>query len=96
MPKAKCCCSIGQSWDFEGSCEGCPAAGTPEHTKLCVSGEGIHEGPNNINECMLFPDLCGNGKCENSDGSFKCKCNQGFTTDESGKQCVDIDECFIR
>lgn len=95
MPKAKCCCSIGQSWDFEGSCEGCPAEGTPEHTKLCVSGEGIHEGPNNINECMLFPDLCGNGKCENSDGSFKCKCNQGFTTDESGKQCVDIDECFI-
>ena len=29
-----------------------------------------------VNECLAFPDVCTNGRCKNSMGSFSCRCNQ--------------------
>lgn len=41
-----------------------------------------------INECKENAnDLCGNGKCINSPGSFKCHCQKGFRMNGDGK-CV--------
>jgi len=93
LPKYRCCCSIGNSWEYNGVCEDCPDKGTDEYKELC--NPGLNDKKNIVNECMLFPELCGNGRCTNSDGSFKCICNQGYTINENGKQCIDIDECFI-
>ena len=92
IPKADCCCNIGQSWDYEGSCEICPEVGSNEYLELC-SNSGI-QNPN-VNECLLYPNLCGNGKCDNVNGGFKCDCNQGYTVDETGNQCEDVNECAI-
>jgi len=37
---------------------------------------------------MLDPDLCQNGRCINTDGSFRCECNAGYAIDSTGRQCV--------
>ena len=32
-----------------------------------------------MNECSVLPDVCGdNARCENTMGSFRCMCNDGF------------------
>ena len=46
-----------------------------------------------IDECQMFSNLCVFGKCENIYGMFRCICDKGFTLDESGGNCTDIDEC---
>lgn len=40
-----------------------------------------------INECDAS-GLCYNGRCVNTDGSFKCLCNVGFTLSVDGKYCT--------
>ena len=41
-----------------------------------------------INECIEFPGMCDNGRCRNTMGGFSCRCNQGYTLDETGIRCV--------
>lgn len=41
-----------------------------------------------INECKVMPNLCKNGECINSVGSFRCHCNVGYTNDFSGTSCT--------
>lgn len=41
-----------------------------------------------INECKVFPGMCMNGKCRNTIGSFKCRCNNGFTLDMEERNCT--------
>ena len=49
-----------------------------------------------INECTSFyPPICDNGRCKNNIGSYTCHCNQGYTLDDSGVNCLNIDECRI-
>ncbi|XP_016304947.1 fibrillin-2-like [Sinocyclocheilus anshuiensis] len=40
-----------------------------------------------------MPNLCKNGQCINSVGSFRCHCNVGYTDGFTGTSCVDMDEC---
>lgn len=40
-----------------------------------------------------MPNLCTNGQCINTMGSFRCFCKVGYTTDISGTSCIDLDEC---
>ncbi|MGH0184884.1 UNVERIFIED_CONTAM: hypothetical protein FKN15_016249 [Acipenser sinensis] len=46
-----------------------------------------------IDECRVLPNLCKNGQCINTIGSFRCHCNLGYTTDLTSTSCVDLDEC---
>lgn len=41
-----------------------------------------------IDECRTIPDLCKNGLCINTLGSYRCVCNKGYKADKSGTQCV--------
>lgn len=41
-----------------------------------------------IDECLVMGNLCKNGQCINSLGSYSCTCKTGYTTDISGTQCV--------
>jgi len=41
-----------------------------------------------VNECIIFEDVCKNGRCVNTDGSFRCVCLPGYTLDNTGTQCV--------
>uniref|UniRef100_A0A2K6DVG1 Fibrillin 3 n=1 Tax=Macaca nemestrina TaxID=9545 RepID=A0A2K6DVG1_MACNE len=62
----------------------------------CVWGKGDPLPPllTDIDECRISPDLCGQGACVNTPGSFECECFPGY---ESGfmlmKDCMDVDEC---
>ncbi len=57
-------------------------------------GKGLVENVD-VNECLFFPDVCLNGRCRNSVGSFSCRCNQGYAADETGVRCANIDECSL-
>lgn len=41
-----------------------------------------------INECQT-PGICMNGRCINSEGSFRCECPTGLAIDVDGRVCVD-------
>ncbi|XP_016101547.1 fibrillin-2b [Sinocyclocheilus grahami] len=91
VTKSECCCNAGRGW---GSlCELCPLPGTIQYKKMCPLGPGYTTDGRDINECEVMPNLCKNGQCINSVGSFRCHCNVGYTDDFTGTSCVDMDEC---
>uniref|UniRef100_A0A8C4TFG9 Fibrillin-1-like n=1 Tax=Erpetoichthys calabaricus TaxID=27687 RepID=A0A8C4TFG9_ERPCA len=98
---SSCCCSVGAAWGPE--CDECPEKGSPEYLELCPRGPGFSTKDDfggkpvlkDINECKMIPNLCTNGKCRNTIGSFKCKCDSGFALDSEERNCTDIDECRI-
>ncbi|RXG67210.1 Heat shock 70 kDa protein [Armadillidium vulgare] len=90
--KATCCCTVGRGWG--SACEECPRPGTEAFDELCPKSYG-YDGRKDVNECTVYEDMCENGRCRNSIGSFSCRCNQGYALDEDGIKCTDIDECGI-
>jgi hypothetical protein len=47
-----------------------------------------------INECSEGIDQCAQN-CHNTDGSYTCSCNTGYSLDSNGRGCSDIDECAL-
>ncbi|MGH0134419.1 UNVERIFIED_CONTAM: hypothetical protein FKN15_030693 [Acipenser sinensis] len=97
-----CCCSVGAAWGPE--CDECPEKRTPEYDQLCPRGPGFsHRGDfingrpflKDVNECKMIHNLCSNGKCRNTIGSFKCKCDSGFALDSEERNCTDVNECEL-
>lgn len=41
-----------------------------------------------FDECTVFPDICINGECIDTSGSFLCECRSGFALDQTGKNCT--------
>ncbi|XP_036928242.1 latent-transforming growth factor beta-binding protein 2-like [Acanthopagrus latus] len=61
----------------------------------CQPGlEGEDATDCDIDECVN-ETICGNhGFCENTDGSFRCQCDQGYTNPPGdASKCVDVNEC---
>uniref|UniRef100_I3IXV3 Latent-transforming growth factor beta-binding protein 4 n=1 Tax=Oreochromis niloticus TaxID=8128 RepID=I3IXV3_ORENI len=55
-----------------------------------VNHAGICE---DINECANTTVCGANAYCQNLFGTYRCVCDQGFTSSADGKTCVDVDEC---
>ena len=47
-----------------------------------------------IDECTEMDNVCKNGRCSNTFGSFMCTCNDGYQIDDANALCLDIDECL--
>lgn len=49
-----------------------------------------------IDECST-PSICQNGECDNTLGSYKCRCEEGYSVkpDQEGPGCTDDDECLL-
>uniref|UniRef100_A0A671YSH1 Latent transforming growth factor beta binding protein 2 n=1 Tax=Sparus aurata TaxID=8175 RepID=A0A671YSH1_SPAAU len=61
----------------------------------CQPGlEGEDATDCDIDECVN-ETICGNHSfCENTDGSFRCQCDQGYTNPPGdASKCVDVNEC---
>ena len=41
-----------------------------------------------VNECDLDSNLCQNGICRNTEGSYTCDCDSGFEVSYDGKSCI--------
>ncbi|XP_023195497.1 fibrillin-2-like [Xiphophorus maculatus] len=93
VTKSECCCNAGRGWGSQ--CELCPLPGTVQYKKMCPLGPGYTTDGRDINECQVLPDLCKNGQCINSIGSFRCHCNVGYKADFTSTSCVDVDECSL-
>uniref|UniRef100_A0A8D0D984 Fibrillin-1 n=1 Tax=Sander lucioperca TaxID=283035 RepID=A0A8D0D984_SANLU len=93
VTKSECCCNIGRGWGSQ--CELCPLPGTVQYKRMCPLGPGYTTDGRDINECQVMPDLCRNGQCINTIGSFRCHCNVGYKTDFTATSCVDMDECAL-
>ncbi|XP_054288254.1 fibrillin-2-like [Macrosteles quadrilineatus] len=90
VTKADCCCTMGAAWG--PLCELCPSPGSEEYQQLCLD-TGYSIDGSDIDECQTIPDLCRNGRCINTLGSYRCLCNKGYKPDHTGKHCRDVNEC---
>ncbi|XP_042587887.1 fibrillin-2-like [Cyprinus carpio] len=97
-----CCCTVGLAWGRD--CELCPEPGTSPFEALCPRGPGFaNKGDvltgravyKDVNECKVFQSICIHGKCRNTIGSFRCRCDSGFALDTNEQNCTDIEECVI-
>lgn len=55
-----------------------------------VSAAGSHP-PSfiaDINECRMINTLCSNGRCRNTIGSFRCRCDNGYALDADERNCT--------
>ena len=43
-----------------------------------------------INECRTIPGLCTGGRCINREGSFECRCPEGFLLTDDGRNCIGM------
>ncbi len=79
------------------NCELCPSRGSSQFDDLCMESGFGPEGKD-IDECRTLPNLCENGQCINTLGSYRCICDRGFKPDiKSGNtKCNDVDECLQR
>ncbi|XP_067253271.1 fibrillin-2 [Chanodichthys erythropterus] len=97
--KAKCCCSVMAKEGWGDPCELCPKEQDAAFQDLCPFGHGIIPGVGDtrvdLNECVENPEVCVNGRCINTDGSFRCECPAGYKLDYTGTRCDDIDECSV-
>lgn len=41
-----------------------------------------------LNECRAKPGICKNGRCINTEGSYRCDCNDGFEPSSTGTECI--------
>ncbi|XP_071115970.1 fibrillin-2-like [Haliotis cracherodii] len=89
LTKRQCCCTIGAAWN--GPCEPCPLRNTREYRQLCL--DSPMGGMDKINECRILPSLCENGRCIDTEGSFRCQCYPGYKYDRTTHVCEDEDEC---
>lgn len=47
-----------------------------------------------IDECTTA-GMCLNGECDNTLGSYKCRCEEGYSVKDDGPGCTDDDECLL-
>uniref|UniRef100_H3AKG6 Fibrillin 1 n=1 Tax=Latimeria chalumnae TaxID=7897 RepID=H3AKG6_LATCH len=96
--KQECCCSNMPGAGWGDPCEICPNLGDALYERTCPHGPGAvdncHDSVQDLNEC-LEPEICENGQCINTDGSYRCECPFGFRLDYTGIRCTDIDECSV-
>ena len=55
---------------------------TDAFSRLCHTSE-----PYRRNECLDFPNLCKNGRCVDTEHSYRCECYDGYAISQGGVEC---------
>nr|XP_027305217.1 vitamin K-dependent protein S isoform X1 [Anas platyrhynchos] len=87
---------INECEDFNGGCS--QRCSNLPGSYRCLCEDGYFMLPNkrdckDINECVLYPNICGTAICKNTLGKYECECPEGYTYNLTSKNCEDIDEC---
>ncbi|XP_046886162.1 latent-transforming growth factor beta-binding protein 1 isoform X2 [Hypomesus transpacificus] len=103
----ECCCTLGAGWGDNCEVHPCPVQGTDQFNQMCPAGRGsvpsgdsvygvdLASSHKDADECVLFgEEICKDGFCLNSQGSYECYCKTGLYYDEAKLQCRDINECL--
>ncbi|KAF4379308.1 hypothetical protein F8388_013526 [Cannabis sativa] len=62
----------------------------PRDGYLCWCSKGYEGNPFlDVDECKKEPNLCKNGICQNTPGSFKCLCQKGYLP-QNETMCIDV------
>ncbi len=61
------------------------------YLEFCMTMHPVSALSLDINECEVFPGVCTNGRCVNTQGSFRCECPEGLTLDGAGRTCVGME-----
>ncbi|TRY90772.1 hypothetical protein DNTS_028646 [Danionella cerebrum] len=99
VTKEECCCTLGAGWGDNCEVYPCPFPGTDHFARMCPASRGFIPTANlaenrDADECKLFEnEICKDGFCLNTNGSYECYCKSGLYYDETKLQCVDVDEC---
>uniref|UniRef100_A0A8C0R6G5 Latent-transforming growth factor beta-binding protein 1 n=1 Tax=Canis lupus dingo TaxID=286419 RepID=A0A8C0R6G5_CANLU len=62
---------------------------------VCVLCLMLHVFFTDIDECVNNTICDSHGFCDNTAGSFRCLCYQGFQAPQDGQGCVDVNECEL-
>ncbi|XP_062900141.1 latent-transforming growth factor beta-binding protein 2-like isoform X1 [Mobula hypostoma] len=105
ITKGGCCCTVGVGWGDNCEVHPCPLTNTEEYNEICPDGKGFipfqigsfsfgSQNYGDADECSMFgSEVCKNGHCINTVGSYSCYCGTGFYYDNVRLECIDIDEC---
>ena len=108
ITKKDCCSTIGHAWGHycepcsvnDHECPQGYEEGARDPISVLVRSSNFTTTDKDqsncvdIDECKLFNhNICFNGRCVNTPGSFMCICPAGFVLDDDTKICRDIDEC---
>ncbi|XP_051869024.1 latent-transforming growth factor beta-binding protein 2-like [Pristis pectinata] len=105
ITKEGCCCTVGVGWGDNCEVHPCPLANAEEYNEICPDGKGFipfqigsfsfgSQNYGDADECAMFgSEVCTNGHCVNTVGSYSCYCGAGFYYDNVRLECIDIDEC---
>uniref|UniRef100_A0AAY4C0V1 Latent-transforming growth factor beta-binding protein 1 n=1 Tax=Denticeps clupeoides TaxID=299321 RepID=A0AAY4C0V1_9TELE len=66
---------------------------SPAEHVLILKNLAFFAAFSDIDECVNVTTCGGNGFCENTDGSYRCYCDRGFTNPPDGQECTDENEC---
>ncbi|XP_060625647.2 growth arrest-specific protein 6 isoform X1 [Anolis sagrei] len=62
----------------------------------CYNGYALksdNKSCEDIDECTVSADICGEAQCKNLISSYMCVCDAGYKYDDVRKVCQDVDEC---
>ncbi|KAL7879280.1 hypothetical protein AOLI_G00102540 [Acnodon oligacanthus] len=66
--------------------------------KCPITQSGVCAPSADMDECADTPEICIFGTCQNTPGSFKCNCPEGFQLSSSRRRCVDmrVSYCYTK
>ncbi|XP_014915831.1 latent-transforming growth factor beta-binding protein 1 isoform X2 [Poecilia latipinna] len=83
----QCCATIGTSWGFH-KCQKCPNKPSIPFIDCPLGYKRINSSHcQDMDECQL-QNVCPNGDCLNTVGSYMCTCKPGYAPDASLTKCI--------
>ncbi|CAG6018154.1 unnamed protein product [Menidia menidia] len=81
----ECCCTLGAGWGDNCEVHPCPVSGTVQ--PVVSVRQRLHSQ-------WRASEVCKEGFCLNTEGSYECYCKTGHDYDPVKLECRDINECL--
>ncbi|KAH0624563.1 hypothetical protein JD844_032174 [Phrynosoma platyrhinos] len=92
----RCEKDIDECKDQHGGCKHICSNKQGSYHCSCYNGYALksdNKSCEDIDECTVSADICGEARCKNLLSSYTCVCDAGYKYDDVRKVCQDVDEC---